>query len=101
MTLLACLELQDFGEVVILVTGAKQSQLLVFWTWLGLEVDKRGSPGKTTEVKEGGKVFHPSGNTGILKNFFTFLFRKSIDFKLIELLISNFLNKIHSPQVFI
>ena len=77
-------------------------------TGLGTEYGKlhvyiveRGSPGKTTEVKEGGKVFHPSGNTGILKNFFTFLFRKSIDFKLIELLISNFLNKIHSPQVFI
>ena len=47
-TLLACLELQDFGKVVILVivivilvTGGKQSQLLVFWTWLGLEIDNK------------------------------------------------------------
>ena len=39
--------MQDFGEVVILVivivvvivTEGKQSQLLVFWTWLGLEFD--------------------------------------------------------------
>ena len=39
--LLACLELQDFGGVVIvIVTRGKQSQLLVFWTWLGLEFDK-------------------------------------------------------------
>ena len=32
----SCLE--DFGGVVI-VTGVKQSQLLVFWTRLGLEFD--------------------------------------------------------------
>ena len=44
--LLACLEQQDFGEVVVIVivivivTGGKQSQLLVFWNWLGLEFDK-------------------------------------------------------------
>ena len=44
--LLACLELQDFGGVVIvivivivIVTRGKQSQLLVFWTLLGLEFD--------------------------------------------------------------
>ena len=44
--LLACLELQDFGGVVIvivivIVTRGKQSQLLVFWTWLGLEFDNK------------------------------------------------------------
>ena len=43
---LACLEIKDFGEVVIvivivIVTGGKQSQLLVFWTWLGLEFDNK------------------------------------------------------------
>ena len=26
--------------VIVIVTGGKQSQLLVFWTWLGLEFDK-------------------------------------------------------------
>ena len=34
LSILACLELQ------VIVTGGKQSQLLVFWTWLGLEFDK-------------------------------------------------------------
>ena len=42
-SLLDSLEVHFFGEIVILVivivTGEKQSQLLVFWTWLGLEFD--------------------------------------------------------------
>ena len=39
---LAYLEPQAFGGFVILVIvqGGKQSQLLVCWTWLGLEFDE-------------------------------------------------------------
>jgi hypothetical protein len=46
--LLACLELEDFGGVVVIVivivTGGKQSQLLEFWTWIGLEFDNKLVP---------------------------------------------------------
>ena len=52
--------------IVLIVTGGKHSQLLVFWTWLGLEFDnsrdKKGFisvkilllKGEGREVKDGG-----------------------------------------------
>ena len=44
LSLLVCLEVIDFGEdvlllLVVLVTGGKQSQLLVRLTWTGMDLD--------------------------------------------------------------
>ena len=75
---------------------------------------KGAAPGKPRKGRKEGKAsnhrfihpcaqisdyFHPSGNTGKLQDLFAFFFRKSINFKLVELLISNFFNQVNPPSI--
>ena len=39
--------------MVVIVTGGKQSQLLVFWTWLGLEFDNINYENETSKLFSG------------------------------------------------